>query len=59
MEHSRAEALEMARRAAAWVASPEGQEALARSLEQAQAATRTLTEVRRVDWRRLHEPTTI
>lgn len=56
MESTPDEIRALAERARVYVASPEGQKALAESLRRATEAMRTLTEPRPIDWRRLHEP---
>lgn len=50
---------EIARKAAEWAASPEGQAAIAASLERASKTIEQFNEARRIDWRELHRPVTI
>lgn len=49
----------LARRAAEWAASPEGQAAIEASLRRAEETIRQFNEARKVDWRDLHRPVTI
>ena len=50
---------EMCRKAREWLESPEGREAMAESLKQAEETSRQFREACRVDWRTLHEPMTL
>lgn len=53
------DASDLAQRAAAWLASPEGQQALRESTERALQAAEKLCALRPVDWREMHRPVTI
>jgi hypothetical protein len=50
---------EMARRAAEWVASPEGQATIEAGLEETKDLIKKFREAERVDWETLHRPMTI
>lgn len=52
-------ARELARRASAWVQSPEGRAAMIEAAEKAQKQCEEWREASRVDWRTLHTPVTI